>query len=56
VDAVKNLKESETQIAQMAISMENLQLAVADFKTPQTAVKENPVTELITDFEPEFYT
>jgi len=55
--AVKNLKESETQIAQMAVSMENLQLAVADFKTPQIEVKKNlAVAELVTDFEPKFHT
>jgi len=55
-NAAKNLKESEMQIAQMAVSMENLQIAVADFKTPQVVVKEIPaVKELITDFEPEFH-
>lgn len=56
-NAVKNLKESETQIAQIAVSMENLQLAVADFKTPQAAVSENPsATEPVNDFEPELHT
>lgn len=56
-NTVKTLKDSETHLAQMTASMENLQFAVAEFKTPQFAVKENPaVKELITDFEPEFYT
>lgn len=56
-NAVKDLKESETQLSQMSVSMESLQLAVADFKTPQAAVKENPAAqELITDLAPEFYT
>jgi len=40
VTSVKNLKESEAQIAQAAVSMENLQLAVADFKTSSPVVKE----------------
>jgi methyl-accepting chemotaxis protein len=56
-NAVKNLKESETQISQVAISMENLQLAVADYKTPQTAAKPIPAAnELISDLKTEFYT
>ncbi len=42
--AVRSLKESETQIAQVAASMENLQFAVAGFKTSSVtaaaAVKE----------------
>jgi methyl-accepting chemotaxis protein len=38
--AVRNLKESETQIAQVAVAMENLGLAVADFKTSSVVVKE----------------
>ena len=37
---LNNLKESETQIAQTIVSMENLQFAVADFKTPVIVVKE----------------
>lgn len=44
--SVRSLKKSETQIAQMAISSENLQLAVTDFKTSSaaaaSAVKETP--------------
>lgn len=43
-NAVGSLKESETQIALLAISMENLQLAVADFKTPSAAVIETSTT------------
>ncbi len=39
--SVKNLKESEAQIAQVAVSMENLQLAVADFKTAPPVVEKN---------------
>lgn len=41
VASVKNLKESEAQIAQAAISMENLQLAVADFKTASPVAEKN---------------
>ncbi|CAA9395707.1 MAG: hypothetical protein AVDCRST_MAG74-2008 [uncultured Pyrinomonadaceae bacterium] len=40
--AVRNLKKSEAQIVQVAVSLENLQLAVADFKTspsPASVVK-----------------
>jgi len=52
---VKYLKESETQIEETSASMENLQIAVADFKTPPV-VKETVVNEALPDFEPEFYT
>ena len=55
-NSVKNLKASESEIAQMLISMENLQFAVTDFKTPALITAENPaVNEVLTEFEPEFY-
>jgi hypothetical protein len=34
--------------------MDNLQLAVADFKTSQSAIKEKNAAETVADFEPEF--
>lgn len=53
---VKNLKESDTQLAQIAVAMESLQLAVADFKIPQSVVPKNAVErEMPADFETEAY-
>ncbi len=50
-NSVVTLKESETQLAQIGVSMENLQLAVADFKTPQVVVKKHSsLNEFATDF------
>lgn len=54
-NTVKNLKESETKIAQMTLVMENLQFAVADFKTPSNTVGNNPVNELTPDYKPEIH-
>jgi len=42
-ETVKNLKESETNIAQLTTSMENLQLLTADFKLPQTSPENTSV-------------
>lgn len=53
-NAVFKLKESETQIAQIGISMENLQFAITDFKTVPSAVQEIlPANDYSTIFEPE---
>ncbi len=55
--AVKTLKETESQIGQISVSMEGLQLSVAKFKTPQFVVKETqPDRALSADFEPKLYT
>jgi len=47
--AVKHLKESETQTAQMAAAMENLQFAIAEYKVSSNAAAQAPP---VNDYSP----
>jgi methyl-accepting chemotaxis protein len=55
-NAVENLKGSETQISQIMTAMENLQAAVANFKTSGGAPEKDSENNLTPDYNMEIYT